>query len=799
MKQLGIEFRDSDRRMGVNETPPDSSGTVIDLEAILAGLRRQRWVFAGWIVVMTILAIAVAVTTPPSYRASATVMMTDDAGSDAVRDIGARANMTASDIETAEQVFRSRTLALRVVDELDLAQNETFMNPPVALTETMIDSVMAVARNGVDAVVSLFEPQDTGPDLPPPTEEELAEERRQSAARRLQNDLGVRQLGRSTALRIDYEFYDPVLVAAIVDTYADAYVTDQMNAAFERSARTTEWLQRRLAELEADAREAALDVQEYRIENDLVMVRDSLVSEGNVDRFNVELTQARAEAARIRARVDAYQTALAIEPEELAQDDSLRLSLPGSEALDGPREMLSALRARRAEVVAEFGPDHSQVEALERGIEDAARRLYAEMRRQLEVARGELEVAETQVASLQEALDPVAATNAEATRDMVELRLLEQRAESLGRLHQEFLQEFQEVGQLASFPAASVRILTGADVPRDPVAPSKKRAVLLAVILGLLAGTIHAFWREWRDRGMRTEQDVVEGLGQPFLGYLPTLGPGDRQSLRGVEKMVRGRWWKASDTRRRALQQRPHATKDTAGMPVIEFPLASLADPNSLYCETLRRVRNATLRADTGQGGRILGMTSLLSGEGKTHVATDLADVMSLQGGRTLLIDCDFRRLSLSQAIGVRHGRGIEDVLSGEVDWRDALVRVNGTNVDVLGWDSRTRVGEPVELLGSDGMHRLIKEAASQYQKVVLDLAAIGATVDVRELLPVIDQMVLLAQWGRTSRTALQRVLATEPGMQDRMIGVVLNNVNLRKLRRYAEPTATEYLKSYGT
>jgi succinoglycan biosynthesis transport protein ExoP len=799
MNQFGIEFRDSDRRMRVHDPPPEAAGTIVDFDAILSGIRRQRWVFAGWIFALTILAIAITVTTPPSYRASATVMITDDAESGAVRDIGSASALTASDIETAEQVFRSRTLALRVVDELDLAANEVFMNRPVALAEQLIDGALAMARRGVDAVVSIFEPAAPATDLPPPTEADIAAERRQAAARLLQSRLGVNQLGRSTALGIHYTMHDPVLVAAIVDTYADAYVTDQMNAAFERGARTTEWLQQRLAELEADAREAALAVQEYRIENDLVMVRDSLVSEGNVDRFNIELTQARAEAARIRARVDAYETALAIEPQELARDDSVRLSLPGSAALDGPREMLGALRARRAEVVAEFGADHSQVAALERGIEDAARRLYAEMRRQLEVARGELEVAETQVASLQEALDPVAEINAEASRDMVELRLLEQRAESLGRLHQEFLQQFQEVGQLASFPAASVRILTGADVPRDAIAPSKKRAVLLAVILGLLVGTVHAFWREWRDRGMRTEEDVVAGLGQSFLGYLPTLGPGDRQSLRGMEKMLRGKWRKASSARRRALEQRPRATAETAGMPVVEFPLASLADPNSLYCETLRRVRNATLRADGGQSGSILGMTSLLSGEGKTHVASDLADVLSLQSGRTLLIDCDFRRLSLSQSIGIRHGLSVDDVLSGRADWHDALSRLNGTEVDVLGWDSRMRVGEPVELLGSEGIHSLIRDAASKYQKVVLDLAAIGATVDVRELLPVIDQMLLVAQWGRTSRTALQRVLATEPGMEERMIGVVLNNVNMRRLRRYAEPTASEYLKSYGT
>jgi succinoglycan biosynthesis transport protein ExoP len=799
MNQLGIAFRESDRGMQRGEqTGPEHPGTVIDFDRIHAGLRRQRRVFAAWIAVMIVLALAITVTTPPSFRASATLMMDEEAAG-GVEEFGPQSGLTASDLESAEQVFRSRALALQVVERLDLAADPGFMNRPVAATDALINRTMALARQGVDNAVALVLPEEPAPAGPSQTEAETAEQQRQAAARSLQNEIDVRRLGRSTAIRIDYVLHDPALVARIVDAYAEVYVTDQMNAAFERSARTTEWLQQRLADLEADARQAAIDVQQYRIDNDLVMVRDSLVSEGNVDRFNVDLTDARTAAARIRARVEAYETALAIEPETLAQDDSLRLSLPGSPALDGPREMLSGLRARKAEIVSEFGQEHQQVAVLESGIARAARNLHAEMRNQLQMARGELEVAETQVASIRAALDPEVATNAQASRDLVELDLLEQRAEALGRLHEAFLQEFQRVGQLASFPAANVRILTGADVPRDPISPSKRRAVLLAVILGLLAGTLHAVAREWRDRAIRTEEDVTETLGQPFLGYLPILHARDRLTLRGLETRLRRRWRKDGDFRAKAILQRPNVTAETAGMPVVDYPLASLAEPNSLYCETMRRIRNATLRGDGGQAGTILGITSLLSGEGKTHVATDLADILALQGGPTLLIDCDFRKLSLSQSLGIHHGHSIETVLGGEVDWHDALVRLNGTEVDVLGWDSRERVGEPAEMLASDGMHRLIKEAATHYRKVVLDLAAIGATVDVRDLMPVVNQVVLLAKWGHTSRSALERVLATEPGMQERLIGVVLNSVNLRTLRRYAEPTAREYLKAYGT
>ncbi|MBS1302177.1 GNVR domain-containing protein [Loktanella sp. SALINAS62] len=796
MNQFGIALRNSDRRMDQGP-PPKESGTVIDFDRILAGFRRQRAILALWIFVMCVLAIAITVTTPPTFRASATLMITDDGGSETIGAIGAQGALTADEIQTAEQIFRSRALAMQVTDRLELQDDPRFTDRPVAMASALIESAMGAARDAVDFVVSLFLPAEDAPTGPPMTEAEMDAAQRQAAARNLQSGINVYQVGRSTAINIAFNLHDPVLAAEIVNAYADTYVTDQLTASFERSALTTEWLQQRLDELEADSRQAAMDVQQYRSENDLMTVRDTLVSEGNVDRFNLELTEARAEAARLRARVRAYEAALALDAETLLEDDALRLSLPGNEQFNTLRETLNSLQARRAEIVRDFGPDHPQLATLDRRLGDAARRLHAEMERQVEVARGELEVAETQVASLQQVLDPAVATNDEASRALVELRLLEQRAESLARLHEAFLVELQEAGQLASFPVANVRILTPADVPRDPISPSKRRAVMLAVILALLFGTIHAVWREWRDRGARSERDVTEELGQPFLGYLPSLGRRDRLAPNTVAALKGHRKKKWAKELAQSLQERPRPTPETVGMPVIDFPLASIADPNSPYCETLRRVRNAIGRTNGGQGG-VLGITSLLSGEGKTHVGTDLADILSLQNGPTLLMDCDVRSLSLSRAVGIRNGIKIEDVLENRVDWRQSLVRLGGTEVDVLGWDSSAGIGKPSELLGSDKMLQLIMDAAQQYQTVVLDLAAISPTVDVRELMPVIDQIVFLAQWGRTPLVSLQRALKTEPEMRDRMVGVVLNQVNLRQLRSYAEPEVSAYL-NYGS
>lgn len=202
MNEVGITFHESDRRLRrAQETAPEHLGTVIDFDRILAGLRRQRWVFATLILLMIVLAIAVTVTTSPTFHASATLMMNEEAA-EGVEDFGAQAGLTASDLESVEQIFRARALALQVVERLDLADNPTFMNQPFAATDALIQWAMGVARQSINSVVALILPEEPALDGTASTDAELADGRRQSAARSLQQEIGVRRLGRSTAIQI---------------------------------------------------------------------------------------------------------------------------------------------------------------------------------------------------------------------------------------------------------------------------------------------------------------------------------------------------------------------------------------------------------------------------------------------------------------------------------------------------------------------------------------------------------------------------------------------------------------------
>jgi succinoglycan biosynthesis transport protein ExoP len=136
-------------------------------------------------------------------------------------------------------------------------------------------------------------------------------------------------------------------------------------------------------------------------------------------------------------------------------------------------------------------------------------------------------------------------------------------------------------------------------------------------------------------------------------------------------------------------------------------------------------------------------VASALPGEGKTTAAINLAVVTALSlGRRVLLIDCDLRQPKVHEALGLRPEAGIAEVLTDQVNLDDAIVKVEGVNLEVL--PVRSRPMNPSELLGSGKMKELIEEVGRRYDRVILDTPAALGLQDVQATLEFLDESRLL-------------------------------------------------------
>ena len=89
------------------------------------------------------------------------------------------------------------------------------------------------------------------------------------------------------------------------------------------------------------------------------------------------------------------------------------------------------------------------------------------------------------------------------------------------------------------------------------------------------------------------------------------------------------------------------------------------------------------------------------------------------------------------------------------------------------------------ELLSSAGMRRFIENAKETFEYIVVDLPPLGPVVDAKAFAPLVDGFVLVTEWGRTPRAMVRSMLESEPYVANKIVGAVLNKVDLKKLAKY--------------
>jgi capsular exopolysaccharide synthesis family protein len=218
--------------------------------------------------------------------------------------------------------------------------------------------------------------------------------------------------------------------------------------------------------------------------------------------------------------------------------------------------------------------------------------------------------------------------------------------------------------------------------------------------------------------------------------------------------------------------------RETAGE--INKRRISLLQPDSYVAEQFRTLRGR-LDALAGQRPlRTLAVSSPLAGEGKTTAAINLAAVTALGvGRRVLLIDCDMRKPKVHQALGLRPETGLAEVLTEEVTLDQAILKVEGMNLEVL--PVRGRPSNPSELLGSPRMRELVEEVARRYDRVILDTPAALGVPDAKAVAELCDGVVLVVRADVTTQQDAEATL--ELLGRARLLGVVLNGAHVDRGR----------------
>lgn len=745
-------------------TDYDKSGLTadfIDIDAALAMIRRQWRIVLAAIVVAGAIGLAFAATAVPIYSATATLLI-DRNNSQIVEQLSTIGGVIEDEASILSQVevLQSETIGLAVVDSLNLTENQEFR----ATRASLLSSIFGTVRSLVN-VSQWFSPVKKETVIDDGT-------LKRSLSDRLLQGLSVKRIGRTYALELTYNSTSPVLAAQIVNAVASAYLVDKLNSKYEATKRASDWLSDRIAELRQRALETDLAVQKFRAEHNLIETGTSgLLSDQQLAASNSALILAQSDTARARARVQRIEYILATDDVDAVVTDILDSAV----ANDLRKKYLESSKLE-AEITSRLGSNHVQAVRLRNEMQEYRRLMFQEISRIAQSYKSDLEVSEAREKSLAESVAKATNVSTSASQTQVQLRELQREAETYKNMYQTFLQRYQEAMQQQSFPVTEARVISKAMPPYTPSKPNKTMILALFMIMGAAAGGGIAVFREFRDRFFRTGEQVRDVLGLEFLGNTPLV-----QGKPGVDTL-------------KDQGDAPSATRPSSvARYAVDHPLSSFA-------ETLRSTRLAMdLGIASKHGARVVGVVSALPSEGKSTISINLAQLLAGQGARVLLLDADIRNPGATRALARHATEGLLEVLLEGRNIRDVLLHDEKTRLAFLPTVVKQRVPHSSELLTSPQMHKLLAEAGSVFDYIIVDLPPLGPVVDARAMASRIDGFVFVTEWGKTARRAVRNTIENEVHIRKKCLGVILNKVDTEKLKLYRAYGSSEYYHSRYT
>lgn len=239
------------------------------------------------------------------------------------------------------------------------------------------------------------------------------------------------------------------------------------------------------------------------------------------------------------------------------------------------------------------------------------------------------------------------------------------------------------------------------------------------------------------------------------------------------------------DTRIRSVRDLRRVT-DAAVLSVVRWERRDVEDrlvvrdrPQSDRAEAFRRLRTNLRFLNLRGSGRTIVVTSSLPGEGKSVTTINLAMAMAEGSSRILLVDADLRRPSVSRMLGLEGAVGLTTVLIGDAQLEEVVQPFGDGTLDVLA--AGQIPPNPSELLDSDSMVELLREAALRYDVVLLDSAPLLPVTDAAVLARLTDGALLVVGCRKAHRHQVSEALTSLETVAARILGIVLNQVSSKE------------------
>ncbi|WP_159015922.1 GumC family protein [Cognatiluteimonas profundi] len=470
----------------------------IDLLEYWRILRDRKWLVAAIAGGVFALALVLTLLTTPIFRASSTLQI--DRETIKVVDVGgltpAESPYDEDFYQTQYELLQSRSLALRVIQDLKLADNPQFKD-----------------------------------DKPAPTGSAIAAPRVQGRDRALVSTvlggLTIEPIRNSRLVKINFDSPDPVLAARIANAWGQAFIASNLERRLDATSYARKYLEDRLAQLKGRLEDSEKQLVQFATQEQIVSVGDDKqsLSAQNLTDLNASLAQ--AQDARIKAESEWAQASA-----------GSGLGMPqvvANPLIQKLRENRTVIAAEYQEKLKTFQPDYPDMQRLQGQMDEIDHQVNNEISNIRASVKAQYDAAQSQETLLTERIGGLKGDVLDLQGRSIQYNILKREANTNRELYDSLLQRYKEIGVAGNVGTNNISVVDMAEVPEFRHSPRLSLNLAVGLLLGMFAGVLAAFLLHYLDRSIRAPQ-MLESLAQrPVLGVVPRLAAGITPALAAAD------------------------------------------------------------------------------------------------------------------------------------------------------------------------------------------------------------------------------------------------------------------------
>ncbi|MBF0161876.1 MAG: AAA family ATPase [Magnetococcales bacterium] len=567
----------------------------------------------------------------------------------------------------------------------------------------------------------------------------------------------------SQLVNISFISESPELAAKVATTVAQVYIDQMLEARLKMTQNAANWLMKRLEGLRHGLEESERKLQEFRSSSDMLgSTEEESMETQLLSSLNNKLMQAHSQRTETQVRYERLQALM-----EEYKDHLEDLPLKDNPMVDNLLKEASKVSMQLSELSSRYGEKHPQILRAKTELADLKKKVSQEVNRAVAAAKHDYSIAATQESKAEQQLEEQKNRLQTYQKKVFILGNMEREVQANRQLYELFQKRFKETGVSEGMEAENARIVDPAKPPASSFTPNKRRSLSMAIVVGLLLGILLAILLENMDRTIQNPEDLELSIGLPILATLPKLHASARRPISPEGMMIN--------------------------------------QPRSPYAEAVRAIRTG-LVLTLDQPPQVITVTSTTPQEGKTTVSINLTRAFHLAGERVLLIEADMRKPRMNKYFKLDLEGNINNLLTDLNHWQ---ADGQGTSVAastgpptaeeiqaVRREITQSRDGihllicethqlNPSEALASKKWSRTMAVLRQEYQRIIVDSPPVLAVTDARILSTLSDGVVFVVMAGRTQRNLVRGAIQQMTRVNARLLGLVLNTVDTKKMMRY--------------